>query len=97
MPENHHKTMSAAFGSALVIIGLLAGVGASQLTVVGQVNRTEADVKALAKSDELMRQDLIEERRRNDDRIKSAVDMMGRIADQNTRLITLLERQLAKP
>lgn len=82
---------------ALVVIGVLAGVGGSHLTVIAQVNRSESDIRALQKADELIRSDLIEERKRNDERIKNAVDVMGRIADQNTRLIAMLEAKLGKP
>lgn len=70
----------------MLLIGLLAGFGTSEMAIVKEVHKASADIDNL-------RRELTEEKTRTDVRINSVVSSINTLVSQNTELITLIRVQ----
>lgn len=75
-------------------IGLLLGFGSSQVTVVRTVERNSAEINFSKQEHITMRNEIAEERRRNDERIKSVVATINENSALSRDLIQLVQVQI---
>lgn len=69
-----------------LLFGTLLGLSASHIAVAGRVSALEVKIESIDK-------EMMEERKRNDDRIFHMVSQIEKIIDQNAELIRRIPKQ----
>ena len=80
-----------------VAFGALVGIAISHIAVVADVKAHGSEIQHLQKADIQLREDMENERKRNDARIFKIVDQMEKVVQQNADLITLWNVTHGKP
>lgn len=77
--------------------GALLGIAISHIAVVADVKAHGAEIQHLQQADRQLREDMENERRRNDERIFKMVTQIEKVVQQNSDLITLWNVTHGKP